>query len=64
MANPDQLNYILHQDRELADAIVSDDNDKLQKLIAGRLKEQNDRKRQEMQRIQKLNNADVNDIEA
>lgn len=29
MNNPDQLNYILHQDRELADAIVSDDNDKL-----------------------------------
>lgn len=62
--NAEQLHYILNQDPELANPIVADDDQKLIEVVGKRLKSQMDAKRKEMERINRLMNADPNDIEA
>lgn len=64
LSNPDQLNYLLHQDRDLGEAIAADDDVKLGQIISKRLKENIQRKKQEMERLHRLQNSDIFDIEA
>ena len=51
-------------DPTLAAALESGDNNKIEKIIGERLKEQFDKKKQEQERIARLRNADPNDVEA
>jgi hypothetical protein len=54
----------LHQDPELGNAVAADDDDKIIEIIGKRLKDQEERKRKEMERMNRLMSADPNDIEA
>ena len=54
----------MNQDPELGGAIAADDDAKILEIVGKRLKEQMERKRTEMARLNKLMNADPNDIEA
>ena len=55
---------IRQNDPQLAEALESGDNNKIEKIIGERLKEQFDKKRKEQERLARLRNADPNDIEA
>lgn len=54
----------MHQDPELGNAIAADDDIKLRELVGARLKDQMDRKRKEMEKMNRLMSADPNDAEA
>lgn len=64
LSNPDQLNYILHQDPELGGAIAADDDQKLIEIVRKRLQEQMEKKKAEMEKFNRLQNADMFDVEA
>lgn len=64
MNTPAELHYILHQDPELGNAIASDDDIKLREIIGARMKEQMERKREQLKKMNRLMNADPNDVEA
>ena len=54
----------MNQDPDLGGAIAAEDDAKILEIVGKRLKEQMERKRTEMARLDKLNNADPNDIES
>lgn len=58
------MNYILHQDRDLGEAIAAEDDEKLFQIIKGRLQDKIERDRKEKERIHRLENADLFDVEA
>ena len=62
--DPEQLHYILNQDPDLGGAIAAEDDAKILEIVGKRLKEQMERKRTEMARLNKLMNADPSDIES
>jgi hypothetical protein len=61
--NPQELHYILNQDPELGGAIAAEDDPKILEIVGKRLKEQMERKRNEMARLNRLMTADPNDTE-
>ena len=64
LSNESQLNYILHQDRDLAEAIAGDDDEKLFQIIKSRLQEKIERERKEKEKMHRLENADMFDVDA
>ncbi len=54
----------MNQDPDLGGAIAAEDDAKILEIVGKRLKEQMERKRTEMTRLNKLMNADPSDIEA
>jgi len=54
----------LNQDPDLGGAIAAEDDAKILEIVGKRLKEQMERKRTEMARLNKLMNADPSDIES
>jgi DNA damage-inducible protein 1 len=64
LSKPAELHYILHQDPELANAIVADDDIKLKEIISHRMKEQMDKKKKELEKMNRLMSADPTDAAA
>jgi DNA damage-inducible protein 1 len=62
--NPDQLNYLFSTNKDLAEAIVSGNDKKLEDIISERIKEYDLKKQKEYQEFIKLSNSDPNDLEA
>ncbi len=62
--NEQELHFLLNQDPELGNAIAAEDDAKIREIVSKRLKVQMERKKNEMQRMTRLMNADPNDIEA
>ena len=62
--NPDQLNYLFTTDKELAEAIVSGNDKKLEEIIGSRIKEYDNKKQKEYKEMIQLANSDPNDLEA
>ena len=53
----------MNQDPELGNAIAAEDDIKINEIVGKRLHEQMERKRKEMERMNRLMNADPNDAE-
>ena len=51
-------------DPDLASALDAKDNNKIEKIVGGRLKEHFEKQKKDQERLAKLRNADPNDIEA
>lgn len=62
--NPDELNYLFMSDPELAEAVVSGDDKRLEEIVGPRIKKYHEKKKQEMDEYNKLMSADPNDPEA
>jgi len=64
MNNPDQLNYLFTVDSVLAEALVSGNDNKLEEIVQGRIKDYDTKKQKEYTEHMQLANSDPNDLEA
>jgi len=62
--NPTEMSILLHNDEDLANAILSESDEILEKLVKGRIDKYEEKKRKENEEMIRLHNADPNDKEA
>jgi len=62
--NPSEMSVLLNTDEELANAILTESDEILEKLIKSRIDKFEEKKKKENEELMRLRNADPNDIEA